>query len=140
MSLAQDLAAKGALIRAANDVGRTANDFGGLKFTATTTHGVNPLPAAWSGRWVIIKVTGGDVHFAFSKSASAEVDRSAAAAAAGSTTQGTSSKVGDVAPDGLGYETHRKLPTWNEVTETMYFAHEATASTTVYVILGDGDP
>jgi hypothetical protein len=136
MSVAEELAAKGALVRAANDVGRTANDFGVLKFDCDTTHGANALPAAWSGRWVIMRATGGDVHFAFSKSSSAEISTAVASSAAGA-----SDKVGDVVPDGLGYETHRKLPTWNPLTETMYFAREATVNNTIlYMALGDGDP
>jgi hypothetical protein len=129
---------RAARLRGAHDIGRTANDFGGLKFASTTTHGVNPLPADWSGRWVIMRATGGDVHFAFSASASAEIDRAAAAAAAGSTTQGTKAKVGDIVPDGLASETHRQLPYWQAGT-TMYIAHEATAATTLYVVLGDAD-
>lgn len=129
---------RAARLRAAHDLGRTANDFGGLKFASTTTHGVNPLPTDWSGRWVIMRATGGDVHFGYSTSASAEIDRVAAAAAAGSTTQGTKLKVGDIIPDGLSAETHRQLPYW-EPGETVYFCHEATAATTVYIVLGDAD-
>lgn len=128
---------KAAMIRAANDYGRTANEFGVLKIAATTTHGVNPLPASWSGRWVIMRATGGDVHYGFSTSSSAEIDPSVAAASAGSSTQGASAKVGDIIPDGLSFETHRKLPTWG-ATETMYFVRESTASATVYIVLGDG--
>lgn len=129
---------RAARLRAAHDLGRTANDFGVLKIAATTTHGVNPLPASWSGRWVIMRATGGDVHFGFSTSSSAEIDTAASAAAAGSSTQGTSSKVGDVIPDGLGYETHRQLPNI-ESGQTLYFVREATASATVYLALGDVD-
>lgn len=112
---------------------RTANDFGVLKFAATTTHGVNPMPEQWRGREIEIYVTGGDLHWGFTTNASAEIDRSVSAAAAGSTTQGASMKVGAILPDG-NYD-RAVLP---NIGDPVYFVREASASVTVYIRLING--
>lgn len=123
---------KAAVVRAPNDIGRTANDFGVLKFTATTTHAANALPDAWAGQWVrIYVITGGDLHFAFSTSSSAEVDRSVSATAAGA-----SAKVGDFL-EGAS-ETHVRLPNIDVPGETLYFVRESTAAVDVYMRLASG--
>jgi hypothetical protein len=117
-----------------NDVLRTTNDFGVGKFAITTTHGVNPLPLEWSGKWIQIKHVGAatEVHIGFSKSASAEVDRTVSAAAAGSTTSLVFAKVGEpIGPD----EWHdMKLPDWI-AGETMYLVREGDDVADGYVRL-----
>lgn len=121
------------LIRAAHDAGRTANDFGVLKWDSDMVHQEGTLPAEFSGRWVVMYCTGGDTHYAFSKTTGREVDR----AAARGTTSGTVDKVGAVLADGLGNQVHRRLPFW-EKSETCYFIRESTAdNTTVYMELAD---
>jgi hypothetical protein len=114
-------------LKAPYDKGRTANDFGGRKYTATTTSAANALPAEWSeGILVEIFVTGGIVHFGFTQnSSSQEVDRAVTATAAGAT-----AKVGRVIPDGETRTIH--LPKWNPG-ETVYFVREASATTDVYI-------
>lgn len=87
---------KAARICPPNDIGRTANDFGCLKFSGgvlatETTHKADEVPEFLCGQWVDLVAIGGDVHFAFSKNANAEVDRAVAATAAGA-----SDKVGGV--------------------------------------------
>src|SRR5688572_28549851 len=110
---------KASHLSAANDVGRTADDFGVGKFAVTTSHGVNPLPAEWSGKWVQVKFIGMAtvVHLAFSKSATAEVDRTTGASAAGSTTALTFDDVG--APYEMDVWHDMKLPDWI-AGDTMY--------------------
>lgn len=117
-------------VQAPSDVG--SNEFGVKKFTAGTTHAADALPASWSGRYVVLRAVGGNVHWGISTNSSAEVDRSVSAAAAGA-----SAKVGDVIPDGVTYETHRKLPTWRH-DQTGYFVRESDAAdTVVYIALAD---
>lgn len=119
-------------ISAPNDIQRTANDFGWGKFAVTTTHGVNPLPLEWSGKWVIVLFIGTAtvVHVSFSKSASAEVDRSASAAAAGSATALTFLKVGQ--PCAVNILHHMKLPDW-VAGETMYLVREGDNTADGYI-------
>ena len=122
---------KAALITGPNDIGRTANDFGCLKYTAETTHAANAVPDAWKGRWVILFAVGGTIDVAFSESSSAEVDRGAAAAAGG-----TSSKVGVRVPS--GEERHRIIP---RSSKTVYLARESdTAGAALLVELSDREP
>lgn len=116
---------KAARIRAPNDLGRTANDFGVLKFDCDTTHGANALPASWPGRWVKIRATGGDVHYGFSTASNAEVDRAVASSSAGA-----SSKVGGIVADGLANAEHVQLP-YVESGQSLYFVREATVDNTI---------
>lgn len=74
------------------DQGFLANDFGVRKFDVTTSSQAHALPQKWFGRspqWVDVWSTVDDAEVAFSTSASAEVDRTVAATAAGA-----SAKVG----------------------------------------------
>lgn len=121
-------------LSAPNDVGRTADDFGVGKFAITTSHGVNPLPDEWSGKWVQIKHVGAatEVHVAFSKNASAEVDRTTGAAAAGSTTALVFDEVG--APIGPDQWHDMKLPDWLQG-ETMYLVREGDDTADGYIRL-----
>lgn len=125
---------KAAVVRAPNDIrtGLAANNFGVLKFTATTTHAANALPDAWAGQWVrIYVITGGDLHFAFSTSSAAEVDRSVSATAAGA-----SDKVGGFLE--AASETHVRLPDLDGPNETLYFVRESSAAVDVYLQLASG--
>lgn len=121
-------------ISAPNDFGRTADDFGILKIEVTTTHGVNPLPLAWANKWIEMYFSGAatEVHVAFSTNASAEVDRSTAAASAGSTTQGASDEVGF--PYTTGTYHHVRLPFWR-AGQTCYFVREGDDTATAYLRL-----
>lgn len=121
-------------VSAANDVGRTADDFGVGKFEITTSHGVNPLPAEWSGKWVQFRFTGSAtvVHLAFSKSATAEVDRTTTAAAAGSTTSLAFDEVGAPYEPDVWHD--MKLPDWRPG-ETMYVVREGDDTATGYLRL-----
>ncbi len=121
-------------VSAPNDVGRTADDFGVGKFAVTATHGVNPLPAEWSGKWIQLKFIGTAtvVHVAFSKSATAEVDVATSAAAAGSTTALVFDEVG--APFEMDVWHDMKLPDWI-AGETMYLVREGDNTATGYVRL-----
>lgn len=121
-------------ISAPNDTGRTADDFGVGKFSVTTSHGVNPLPAAWSGKWVEIYFTGAAtaVHVAFSTSATAEVDTSTAAAAAGSTTSLVFDEIGF--PYTVDTYHHVQLPDWR-AGQTMYLVREGDDTATGYIRL-----
>ena len=115
-------------ISAPNDVGRTADDFGVGKFACTTTHGVNPLPQAWSGKWVEMIFIGSAtaVHVAFSTSATAEVDAGTTAAAAGSTTALVYDEIG--MPYTVNTYHHVKLPDWRP-DQTMYLVRESVGDT-----------
>ena len=97
------------------------------KFTAGTTHAANSLPTSWAGKYVSIYVSGGDLHYFFSKSSSAEVDSGVTA-----TAEGASTKVGDFIKD--GNKEHVRLPSVLP-SDTLYFVREASASCTVYMRL-----
>lgn len=114
--------------RAPNDVGRTANDFGVLIFTCDTSHKVNALPDHWKGRRVGIHAVGGAADVAFSTSASAEVDTSAAAADAG-----TAAKAGRTIASGA--TEYFVLPEPDG--KTLYFVREG-AATSIRLHLASG--
>ena len=125
---------KAARIRAPNDYGRTANDFGGLLFDCTTTHQAHALPAAWKGKWIILHNRGSvAVHFAFSASSTAEVDPAVAATAAGA-----SAKVAATLEP--GEKQHRQLPKFGD-NDTAYFVRECgSTTTTIHIELGEASP
>jgi hypothetical protein len=125
-----------------NDMGRTANDFACLKFTGgqsgtETTHAANEVPAEFCGRWVDLIAVGGDVHFAFSESSSAEVDRAVAATAAGA-----SSKVGGIVLSGTRYPVQipnrRGTPDNSTGDGKIYFVRESSAVGTVVYMIKSG--
>jgi hypothetical protein len=124
------LEAEAANLRAPFDSG--SNEFGVKKFTATTTHAAHAVPKQWCGRYVRVTVVGGDLHFGFSTSSSAEIDTSVSATAAGA-----SAKVGDFLADG---EVDQVVIPSKNPDETMYFVREASASCTVYMRLASGPP
>jgi len=122
MSYAEQIAAD---VRAPNDVGADANEFGVRKFTSGTTHTANVLPKSREGRFVTIYATG-EVHFAFSPHSDAEVDRSVTATAAGA-----SAKVG-----GIVGEVPRSMRVPRSGIEgSIYFVRESAAPQTVYMEL-----
>lgn len=125
MSTAERLAAD---VRAPNDVGRVADDFGVLKFTSDTTHKTHVLPKEWEGRYVTIYATG-DVHFAFSTSPTAEVDRSVTAIDAGA-----ASKVGGIVGT---IPRSMRLPR-AALDGRVYFTRESASAATVYIELSSG--
>lgn len=135
-----NILSKGLLIRAPHDQDRTANDFGPLRFTVPTKtagHAANAIPDDWrNARYVIVQHTnGGAFDFAFSESATAEVDAGVTALAAGAST-----KVGYRCR--IDQDVHVILPEWPSG-NTMYFVREGiddTASTECSVILADVDP
>jgi hypothetical protein len=107
-----------------------SNEFGVLKFTGgvaatETTHKADALPASLSGQFIEIRAVGGDVHFGFSTSASAEIDSTVSATAAGA-----SAKVGGVVLDGT--REFYQLPQFG--TDTWYFVRESSAVGTVAYI------
>lgn len=112
-----------------------ANDFGVLKFTGgvaatETTHSANVIPAHWHGREVGLVASGGVCYFAFSLSATAEVDRAVAATAAGD-----AGKVGLPLPNSVSIETRARVPDAPEG-QRIYFVRESdTTSTVVYMRL-----
>lgn len=108
---------------AVGPIDQGSNDFECRKFTATTTNAANAIPSDWHGQFVEIYVTGGVLHYGFSTSSSAEIDRSVAASAAGA-----SAKVGRIIPDG---ETRHILIPLASAGDTIYFVREGTASLTV---------
>lgn len=124
-----------AAVRAPHDVGRTANDFGVLKFTAgsaadTTVHFANAIPTAWRGFWVELYVSGGTpgtdrMDFAFSGHSNAEVSTAVAASAAGA-----SDKVGASVPTGTTLSV--LVPPTGDSTllnpPPIYFVRESTAA------------
>lgn len=118
----------GSNVQAPLDAG--SNDFGVRKFTAETSHAANAIPNSWSGKYVRALAVGGNVHFGFSISGSAEVDRAVTATAAGA-----SAKVGDVLSNGIAEQF--RIPRFGPGV-TMYFVRESdTASTVVYLRLAD---
>ena len=123
--MSSDLA-KASQVRPPFDYASVANDFGVLKFSGgvlatETTHKANALPNDWRGKWVEIYVTGGNMHYAFSTSSAAEVDRAVAASEAGA-----SVKVGGVIP--TGESRHVYVPDSSDV---VYFVRESDAVGTV---------
>ncbi len=125
---------KSALVRAPFDYAAVANNFGVLKFSGgvlatETTHKANVVPNAWRGQYVEIYVTGGVMHYAFSTSSAAEVDRAVAA-----TEAGASVKVGGVIPNG---ETRHVLVP--DSSDPVYFVRESdTVGTIAYMRLASG--
>lgn len=119
---------KAARVRAPYDYAAVANNFGVLKFTGgtsgtETSHVANAIPDDWRGQWVEIYVTGGDMHYAFSATSSAEVDRAVTA-----TEAGASVKVGAVIPNGASV--HVQIPNYgdrNAADGVTYFVRESTA-------------
>jgi hypothetical protein len=101
-----------------------------MKFTADTTHKANAVPAAWAGRYVKITSVGGILHYGFSETSSAEIDRAVAA-----TDAGASAKVGGYIADG-GSDS-RRIPRRSTLGATVYFCRESSAASTVYVELAD---
>lgn len=126
------ISTKSERIRPPYDYGAVANDFGVLKFTAgdvadTTNHQVDQLPDAWMGQYVEIYVTGGDMHYAFSASSTAEVDRAVAA-----TEAGASVKVGAVVPNGAVRYVQIPVTKMSGTSDGhVYFSRESTANPTV---------
>ena len=110
--------------RAPADKGNTANDFDVRLYDCDTTHKANPVPFKFTGKYVRIFVSGGDLHYAFSESASAEVDRTVA-----STDTGASDKVGDIIKDGTFERV--KVPFVKDESVSLYFVREATIDNTI---------
>jgi hypothetical protein len=113
----------------------TINEFGVLKFTGgqsgtETTHKANALPDTWQGCWIGIYVTGGNMFYALSPNATAEVDRAVAATEAGAST-----KVGAVIPNGVLQFVLVPMRKGLEVDDgSIYFVRESdTVGTVAYV-------
>lgn len=134
---------KAARVRPPYDYAAAANNFGALKFSGgvlatETSHAANAVPRDWQGQWVEIYVSGGNLHYAFSRSSTAEVDRAVAATAAGA-----SVKVGGVIPNGEAR--HVLVPAATPTGPTdpnaeIYFVRESDAlSTVVYMRLASGN-
>lgn len=125
------LEAKALQLRFPNDIGRTANNFGWKKIAVTTTYGPETLLSEFRGReiWVLNPHATAIVHVALSLSSSAEVDAGAA--------DGSTLKVGLPVPPStllrLG-----PLPVW-DTTATAYLILDASANTSFYYGLGDGE-
>lgn len=135
---------KAARVRPPYDYAGVANDFGVRKFSggvlaAETSHKADAVPRDWHGQWVEIYVTGGNMHYAFSRTSTAEVDRTVAASAAGA-----SVKVGAIIPN--GENRHVQIPTASPTGPTdaaadVYFVRESDAVGTVaYMRLASGHP
>jgi hypothetical protein len=70
------------LVRAPNDLDRTAGDFGVRKYDVTVTSQANAVPAGWAGNWVSM-YSPVEVDYAFSIRSAATVSNAVAATAAG---------------------------------------------------------
>lgn len=114
----------------------TANEFAQRKFTGgtladTTAHVTTELVEySWSGKYITMRAIGADVHFAFTRFPTAEVDRAVAATEAGATT-----KVGGLLL--AGEERDFQLPQF-DVTRKLYFSRESSAINAV-VLMGLSD-
>ena len=95
-------------------------------FTATTDSANNAVPKFWEGKFVEITPVGGNLWFYFSSSSSSEVDRTAAASAAGN----TGATVGRYLANG---ETRQFIVPISTAGGHTYFVREADATTTVYM-------
>lgn len=110
-------------VKAPFDKGNAANDFNVRLYDCDTTHKVTAVPYSFTGKYVRIFVAGGDLHYAFSESSSAEVDRAVAG-----TDAGASDKVGDIIKDGTS--DHVRLPSVKDESVTLYFVREASVDNT----------
>jgi hypothetical protein len=118
-------------VKAPADLGNAANDFNVRLYTATTTHRADPVPREFAGKYVRIAPSGSDLHYAFSKSSTAEVSTAVAA-----TDAGASLLVGDVIRN--NEHDHVRLPSV-ALNETLYFVRESVAiNTTVRMRLASG--
>lgn len=107
------------------------DNFGCVLFTCTTTVKRDAIPKWLHGRWVCLRAVGANVHYGFSKDATATIDATAAA-----TDAGTVTSVGGIIPDGLSLETHRKIPNASP-NQTLYFVRDGDGSATVHIELVD---
>jgi hypothetical protein len=107
------------------------DNFGVVFFTCTATCTRDAIPKWLHGKFVVMRAVGADVHYGFSKDATATIDATAAAAAAGTVTS-----VGGIIPDGITLETHRRIP-GARPDETLYFIRDATGACTVRIELAD---
>lgn len=107
------------------------DNFGCVLFTCTTTVKRNAIPKWLHGRWVCMRAVGANVHYGFSKASDATIDATASA-----TDAGTVTSVGGVIPDGLAYETHRRIPNATP-DQTLYFVRDGDGSATVRIELVD---
>lgn len=105
----------------------SGDDFGTLKFTCTTTHGANAIPASWQGKYVRITSVTGNNYYGFSTQSGAEIDRSVTATAAGA-----SAKVGDYVPE--GQSVHDRIPYPGGNATDVYFVREGDNASGVVVI------
>jgi len=110
-------------VKAPCDKGNVANDFNVKLYDCDLTHKATAVPHKFTGKYVRIFVAGGDLHYAFSESSSAEVDRAVAGSDAGAF-----DKVGDIIKDGT-YD-HVRVPGVKDESVTLYFVREATADNT----------
>ena len=108
------------------------DDYDVRLFDATTSHQAHAVPKEWKGKYVDVRVitSGGQLWFGFSKSSTAEVDRSVAATAAGAST-----KVGRYISDGDGPRPFLLPDARGD--ETVYFVREAASTVTVELALSD---
>lgn len=119
-------------IRPPFDYAAITNNFGVLKFSGgvlatETSHVVNVLPDDWMGQYLEIYVTGGDMHYAFSMSSTAEVDRAVSA-----TEAGASVKVGGVIPNGATRYVQVPVIKMDGTTDGhVYFSRESSATGTI---------
>jgi len=109
--------------KAPSDKGNVANDFDVRLFDCDTTHKAHAIPHKFTGKYVRIFVAGGDLHYAFSENASAEVDRAVAG-----TDAGAFDKVGDTIKDGTSERV--KVPFVKDESVPLYFVREATVDNT----------
>lgn len=114
-------------VRAPFDVHKP-NDFQVIKFASGTTHAAAALPKSWEGRFVTVYATG-DVHFAFSSHADAEVDSTVAASA-----DGASDKVGGLITT---IPRSMRVPASGRGNRT-YFVRESAATQVVFMELSSG--
>jgi hypothetical protein len=119
---------QGTRVKAPFDVG--ANEYNVKKFTAGTTHLAHALPADWAGKYVRIYFIGAAatdyLHFGFSKSSAAEIDRAVAA-----TDAGASAKVGGILK--ADQDTFRLVPIRTD-SESVYFVREATSAACTVIL------
>lgn len=118
-------------IRMANDINRTAEDYGWQKLPATLASQNIALPREFAGRWIMIYVpTGGtDVHVAASLRTTSTIDTTVAASTTFPTT-----KVGT--PCLAGAVTHVRAP-YTDVPDQLRLVFASSGNQTFFVGLGD---
>lgn len=105
-----------------------------LVFKVGTTHAEFKIPHRFTGKFVKICASGGEVHYAFSLDATAEVD--ATLSPTSGNADGLYLKQGGVLADSIAAKEHVMVPyVSNKLTQLYLIAEADTADTLIYVEL-----